>query len=61
MKNLILYLKKHNMNGRQFAQELKVPPVNVYLWLNGKAKPRVEQAIKIDRFTKGAVSVYSWE
>ena len=61
MKNLNTYLKKHKLNCRQFAQELKIPPVNVYLWIKGKAKPRVAEAIRIDRLTKGEVSVYSWE
>jgi DNA-binding transcriptional regulator YdaS (Cro superfamily) len=61
LKKLNQYLKKNKINIRQFAQRLEVNPTNVYFWSKGKTKPRVTEAIRMDRMTKGEVSVYSWE
>lgn len=53
-------MKKNNLNSRQFAQELRIPPITVYSWKTGRSRPRLELALLIDKITKGEVSVYDW-
>lgn len=60
MKSLNRYMKKNNLNSRQFAQELRIPPITVYSWKTGRSRPRLELALLIDKITKGEVSVYDW-
>lgn len=60
MKKLVRYLKRENMTVAKFAGKLKLPYITVYTWATGKGLPNVANAVKVERATKGAISVYDW-
>ena len=61
MKKLIRFMKANKISGPTLARKLGVSNATVYLWINGINTPGVVHAIRLDRFSKGHVSVYDWE
>jgi DNA-binding XRE family transcriptional regulator len=61
MKNaLTKYLESSGTSHAELAKKLKITRAGVYYWSRGRGVPNVKTAIRLERVTKGAVSVYSW-
>lgn len=60
MNKLKKYIAKPSTNPTTLAAELGVTTVTLYNWINGKSKPRIDVAIKLESITKKQVDVYSW-
>ena len=61
MKNTFAkYLETSGMSHADLAKKLKVTRAGVYYWSRGRGVPNVKTAIRLEKVTKGAVSVYSW-
>ena len=61
MKSLKSYMQKQNMSNAQMAALVGLSYRCVYNWIRGASKPRVDTAIRLEKLTNGAVSVYSWK
>ena len=60
MKTLASYLKDAKISQVQFAKIIGVKQPTVHRWLNG-ARPSWDAAFKIQKATKGEVSIGAWE
>ena len=60
MKKLVKFMKENELNTRLIAQDMKMPIGTVYSWLRGKAKPSIRKAYALEKYSKGAVTVYDW-
>jgi DNA-binding XRE family transcriptional regulator len=60
MKNLIQFMKENKIKAHKLAKKLNVSQATVYTWTSGRSIPGLEAAIKLDRFTRGKVSLYDW-
>jgi hypothetical protein len=61
MNKLKKYLSKQRGRPTVIASSLGVSTITLYNWGAGKTKPRVDQAIKLEKLTVGAVTVLSWK
>ena len=61
MKKLIAYMQANNLDKMKLGKRLGVSPSTVYTWITGANVPRIGVAIRLDRITRGQVSVYDWE
>lgn len=60
MKKLLKFMKDKELNTRHVAQDMRMPIGTVYSWLRGKAKPSIRNAYALEKYSKGAVTVYDW-
>jgi DNA-binding transcriptional regulator YdaS (Cro superfamily) len=51
------YLKKHNLSRAAFAKKAGVIDKAVSHWITGERKPKPATALKIERVTKGEVTL----
>lgn len=58
---LLEYLNKHGMKHQFFAKEIGTTPATISRIVNHGFLPTLKIAIEIEKYTKGAVSVYSWD
>jgi DNA-binding XRE family transcriptional regulator len=61
MKPLLNYMKQWGLTDRTMAKRVGVSYSSIYNWRTGRSYPTVDKAIKLERITDGAVSVYSWQ
>lgn len=61
MKPLLNYMKQWGLTDRTMAKRVGVSYSSIYNWRTGRSYPTVDKAIKLERLTDGAVSVYSWQ
>lgn len=54
------YLEESGTSHAEIARKLKVTRAGVYYWSRGRGVPNLKVAIKLEKITKGRVSVYSW-
>ena len=60
MKKFQKYIKQNETDLQRLALQVGVSLATVYTWRAGRSKPSVAHAIKLERITRGAVSVYDW-
>ena len=60
MKKLKAYMERNNLNAEGFARKIKKPTPSLYAWLRGSSTPALKTAIRIEKATKGEVTVYDW-
>lgn len=60
MKSLKSYMRKYHLSNAQMARKIGLSYRCVYNWARGATKPRIDIAIKLEKITKGQVSVYDW-
>lgn len=60
MCKLTAYLRDSRLTQAQFAAQLGVDQATISKICSGKLMPSLPLAVKIDRTSGGAVSVYSW-
>lgn len=61
MNKLKKLLNSKKVNIYSLAKKTGISPASIYNWSTGKSSPGVLNAIKIEKATKGEVSVYSWK
>ena len=61
MKKLQTYINENGLKHSWFAGKIGISPTQLSYLLNNHRKPSLQLAVKIDRETKGKVSVYDWE
>jgi len=61
MKKFSAYMKLHNYTDRSMAARVGVSSVSIMYWRLGRRVPTIAFALKIERATKGAVTVYDWK
>lgn len=61
IKKLIKFMRDMEINDTALAKKLKVSQATIYTWKHGVVTPGVGAAIRLDRLSKGYVSVYDWE
>lgn len=61
MKKLDAYMKLNSIDDRKMAKKCGVSWSAVYAWRKGAATPRVTTAVRVEKATRGAVSVYDWK
>jgi len=54
------WMKSKKLTQTDFSQILKTSRTHISRWLNGKTKPNIDSAAKIEKVTKGYVPVISW-
>lgn len=55
------YLKKNNMNGKEFAKLHSLNFKSIYNWLTGRTKPLKSHIALIKKLTNGKVTEEDWE
>lgn len=61
MKKLNSYMKRNKITIRRLSERLGVADATVFHWVHGTTKPGVVLAIRLEKLTRGAVSVYDWK
>lgn len=61
LKKINQYIKRNNLNCAKLAKKLGVHRGTVYSWLTGRSAPGVVVAVKLDKISRGEVSVYDWK
>ncbi|WP_173931363.1 helix-turn-helix transcriptional regulator [Chelativorans sp. Marseille-P2723] len=57
---LKVYLEEHGISGAAFARMIGTHQVNVHRYMHGQRFPSPQIIAKIDRATKGKVTVRDW-
>lgn len=60
MKKLKSYMARNNLSAEMFARRIRKPAPSLYAWLRGSSTPALKTAIRIEKATKGEVTVYDW-
>ena len=60
MKKLLSYMKKNNTTLSAVAKAAGIPYVTMYSWKRGVCLPSIANAMKVEKATKGGVTLYDW-
>jgi transcriptional regulator with XRE-family HTH domain len=61
MKRLEAYMKLKQLDDRALAKLMNVSCSTIYSWRKGVSQPGVVNAVKLEKITRDAVSVYDWK
>lgn len=61
MNKLAKFIAKDRNAVTMIHNKTGISKFAIYNWANGVSMPRIQSAIKLERATRGAVSVYSWK
>lgn len=54
------YMKDNKLTVVDLAKRWKTPNITVYAWARGSATPSLRNALRIERLTRGDITVYDW-
>jgi predicted transcriptional regulator len=60
-QKFLSYLNNENLSVEEFSKLVKIPMSTLYSWIQGNRSPKLSSALKVERFTSGAVTVYDFE
>lgn len=61
MEHLNTYLEQNGLKAKWFAERVGIKPGRISRIRTGKAKPDLNEALRIAEFTKSAVPVEAWQ
>ncbi len=54
------YFEKTGIMKAFFAKKINTSPATLSAWLHGKSKPKIDQALRIEKATDGFVKIKDW-